>query len=101
MSYGRNLWRGRPSWAPDRSWRCTRRTLRKTAVVRGEHSIGLLGALALVACAETPPSGPSVVGVPPQTKDLAQFQREDSVCRQYASQQIGSGTAAQVTSQIF
>jgi hypothetical protein len=70
-------------------------------VVRSKHSIGLLGALALAACAETPPSGPSVVGVPPQTKDLAEFQREDAVCRQYASQQIGSGSSAQATSQIF
>jgi hypothetical protein len=70
-------------------------------VVRGKHSIGLLGALALVACAESLPSGPSVIGLPPQTKDLAQFQQEDSACRQYASQQIGPGTAAQATSQVF
>jgi hypothetical protein len=74
---------------------------RKSAVVRGKHSIGLLGALALVACAESQPSGPSVMGLPPQTKDLAQFQQEDSACRQYASQQIGPGSAAQATSQVF
>jgi uncharacterized membrane protein YgcG len=70
-------------------------------VVRGKHTIGLLGALALVACAESPPSGPSVVGLPPQTKDLAQFQQEDSACRQYASQQTSSESPAQATSQVI
>src|SRR5271166_170859 len=52
----------------------------------------LLGALALGACAVTPPQGPAVVALPPQGKDLAQFQQEDTTCRGYAQQQLASGS---------
>jgi hypothetical protein len=47
-------------------------------------SISLLAA----GCATVPPSGPSVVVLPPQGKDLTQFQREDATCRQYAATRI-------------
>lgn len=52
----------------------------------------LLGALALGACAVTPPQGPAVVALPPEGKDLAQFQQEDTTCRGYAQQQLASGS---------
>jgi hypothetical protein len=50
-----------------------------------------LGKFALGACAIAPPSGPSVLVLPPEGKNLAQFQREDAFCRGYALQQIGYG----------
>jgi hypothetical protein len=57
----------------------------------------LLAALAPVAagCAATPPPGPSVVVLPPQGKDLTQFQREDVSCRQYAAARIASESPPQ------
>jgi hypothetical protein len=50
----------------------------------------ILGTIALCACAVAPPTGPAVVALPPVGKNLAQFQREDTTCRGYAQQQIGS-----------
>jgi hypothetical protein len=55
----------------------------------------LLGTLALGACAVGPPAGPSVLVVPPEGKELAQFQQEDTACRGYALQQIGYGAPHQ------
>ncbi|MBS7810114.1 glycine zipper family protein [Roseococcus pinisoli] len=51
----------------------------------------LLGAagLGLVGCAATPPSGPTVIALPPQGKDFAQFQREDQTCQMNAAASIG------------
>ncbi|WP_424810662.1 glycine zipper family protein [Roseococcus sp. YIM B11640] len=46
-------------------------------------------ALSLAACATYPPSGPSIVALPGQGKDYAQFQREDGYCQQQAG--IGTG----------
>jgi hypothetical protein len=60
-------------------------------MVRSKHLIGLLAAVAPVACAESPPSG--------RWSSLAP--QEDIACRQYDSQQIGSGSPAQATSQVF
>src|SRR6059058_1033967 len=51
------------------------------------------GTLAIVSCAVGPPSGPSVVAVPPQGKELAIFQQDDAQCRSYASTAIGAGAA--------
>jgi hypothetical protein len=59
----------------------------------------LLGILALKACAVAPPSGPAVVALPPEGKDLARFQQEDTGCRGYAQQQIGYGSPQQAASQ--
>jgi hypothetical protein len=41
-------------------------------------------ALALTGCAAIPPSGPSVVALPPNGKPLGEFQQEDYACRDYA-----------------
>ena len=69
-------------------------------MVRSKHLIGLLAAVAPVACAESPPSG-RWSSLAPQDKGLTEFQQEDIACRQYDSQQIGSGSPAQATSQVF
>jgi hypothetical protein len=55
----------------------------------------LVGTFIVGACAVIPPKGPSVVALPPQGKNISQFQQEDGTCRQYAAGQIGSSTAAQ------
>jgi hypothetical protein len=55
----------------------------------------LLGVLALGACAVAPPQGPAVVALPPEGKNLAQFQQEDATCRGYAQQQLGHGAPQQ------
>jgi Glycine-zipper domain len=59
----------------------------------------LTAMLALGACAVVPPTGPAVLALPPQGKDLAQFQQEDGSCREYAAAQIGYGSPAQAASQ--
>jgi hypothetical protein len=46
--------------------------------------VALAGLLALGACAAVPPTGPSVMALPPSGKDLATFQADDVSCRQYA-----------------
>jgi hypothetical protein len=57
-------------------------------------SVGFAAVLALGACAVAPPTGPSVVAMPPQGKSFEQFQVEDFGCRQAATAMIG-GPAAQ------
>lgn len=53
-------------------------------------ALALLGGLLLTAgCAVRPPTGPTVLAVPPEGKDLAQFQKEEVGCRNYAADQIG------------
>jgi hypothetical protein len=54
--------------------------------------LGLVGALGLTACAAAavPPSGPTVLVLPPEGKGLGRFQQEDANCRNHASSQIGS-----------
>lgn len=54
---------------------------------------------ALGGCALAPPTGPMVLAMPPQGKDLARFQQEDAACRQYASAQIGGGSPALAANQ--
>jgi len=61
--------------------------------------LALLGTLALTACAVAPPSGPTVLAMPPEGKNLGEFQQEDAGCRNYASAQIGYGTPAQGANQ--
>jgi hypothetical protein len=51
-------------------------------------TLGLL-AIGLGACTVGPPQGPSVVAMPPQGKDFAQFQREDAFCQQTAMNSLG------------
>src|ERR1700733_6385779 len=59
----------------------------------------LLGTLVLGACAVAPPTGPTVLVLPPAGKDLAQFQADDGTCRGYAVQQIGYGAPQQAANQ--
>jgi hypothetical protein len=66
---------------------------------RSKSFSALLGILALDACAVAPPTGPNVLALPPEGKDLARFQQEDGNCRGYASAQIGYGSPAQAATQ--
>jgi hypothetical protein len=54
-----------------------------------QRPVTLLSLLILSSCA-TLPSGPSVLVLPPSGKSLEQFQRDDMICRQWASRQIGT-----------
>jgi len=56
--------------------------------------------LALACCAVAPPTGPSVVVVPPQGKDLGLFQQEDAQCRAYARAATGTAPASSQDLQI-
>ncbi|CAD6517611.1 hypothetical protein LMG27952_00873 [Paraburkholderia hiiakae] len=47
-------------------------------------------ALGLGGCAVIPPTGPSVVALPPQGKPLGEFQQEDYACRNYAFRSDGT-----------
>jgi len=51
----------------------------------------LLGAagIGLAACTVPPPSGPTLMALPPQGKDYGLFQREDQACQQNAAASIG------------
>jgi outer membrane lipoprotein SlyB len=50
----------------------------------------LVAALALSACATQPPSGPSIMVLPGSNKNFDQFRFDESECRQYASNQVGT-----------
>ena len=49
----------------------------------------VVGGLLVAGCAVRPPTGPTVLAVPPEGKALSQFQQEEANCRNYASNQIG------------
>ncbi|GAA0572668.1 hypothetical protein GCM10009416_09160 [Craurococcus roseus] len=53
----------------------------------------LLGGFLLAGCAVRPPTGPTVLAIPPEGKNLAQFQQEEAGCRNYAFNQIGISPA--------
>jgi hypothetical protein len=57
-------------------------------VARGSVAVVLAGVL-LSGCA-TVPHGPSVMVLPGSSKSFEQFQADDAVCRQWASQQVGT-----------
>ncbi|CAH2604680.1 Glycine zipper family protein [Rhodovastum atsumiense] len=59
----------------------------------------LLAPLAAAACTVAPPTGPSVVAMPRQGENFAQFQAQDINCRNYASGQIGYGDPARAANQ--
>ena len=59
----------------------------------------VLTAVALAGCAVMPPTGPSVVALPPNGKPLGQFQQEDYACRDYAFRSDNAGEASQSTMQ--
>lgn len=54
-----------------------------------------LVAVALTGCAVMPPTGPSVVALPPKGMPLAQFQQDDYACRDYAFRSDNTGQASQ------
>src|SRR4051812_1277118 len=60
--------------------------------------IALAPSLAVGACTVPPPSGPSVMALPPQGKPLDQFQREDMNCRVYVDQALGGINPQQAAS---
>jgi hypothetical protein len=49
----------------------------------------VVGGLLVAGCAVRPPTGPTVLAVPPEGKALSQFQQEEANCRNYAFNQIG------------
>lgn len=53
------------------------------------RGIFLLLVLVVLGGCATLPTGPSVMVLPPPNKPFEQFQAEDAMCRQWASQQIG------------
>jgi hypothetical protein len=55
--------------------------------------VGLV-AIALTGCAVIPPSGPSVVALPPSGKPMNVFQQEDYACRDYAFRSDNAGAPA-------
>jgi hypothetical protein len=57
------------------------------SAARGGVAVVLVGAL-LSGCA-TVPHGPSVMVLPGSNKSFEQFQADDAVCRQWASQRVG------------
>jgi hypothetical protein len=61
----------------------------------------LLMALLLGACAAPLPPGPTVMALPGQGKSFEIFQQDDSVCRQFASAQIGNASPGDVANQSF
>lgn len=52
-------------------------------ITRTALPLGLV-AIALTGCAVMPPTGPSVVALPPSGKPMSVFQQEDYACRDYA-----------------
>lgn len=54
----------------------------------------LLGGVLLAGCTVRPPTGPTVLALPPDGKDLARFQEEEAGCRNYASDQTGISPTA-------
>ena len=67
---------------------------------RGAKLIAVLGsACTVAACAVAPPSGPTVMALPSQGKDLAAFQQEDGQCRNYAAVTIGDLRPGQAATQ--
>ncbi len=71
---------------------------RITTVRRMFRKTGFLITLSLpvlfAACTVAPPSGPTLMALPPQGKDLQQFQGEDYRCRDYAQSTLGNPAAA-------
>lgn len=67
------------------------------SLVRPAAPAMLVGLLLVTGCA-TIPSGPSVMVLPGTSKNFDQFQTDDAVCRQWASQQTGT-TAEKASTQ--
>lgn len=61
------------------------------------HPVKAVAAAALIAglagCAVAPPSSPTVVAMPGRGESLYAFQRDDDLCRGYASRHVNPATA--------
>jgi hypothetical protein len=57
-------------------------------------AIAVLVAAALLSGCVSVPTGPSTLALPGTNKNFDQFRQDDFACRQYASDSIGGGTAA-------
>jgi hypothetical protein len=57
---------------------------------RGALPLGLV-AMVLTGCAVVPPTGPSVVALPPSGKPINVFQQEDYACRDHAFRSDNAG----------
>ena len=68
-------------------------------MLRAKALLLVPGILGLMACAVPPPTDPTLLALPPEGKDLVQFQQEDASCRGYALQQIGYAVPQQATNQ--
>ncbi len=55
----------------------------------------LAGLLALAGCVVVPPAGPTLQALPGSRLSFEQFQFDDAACRQYATAQIGGGSATE------
>ena len=53
----------------------------------------VMGGFLAAGCAVRPPTGPTVLAVPPEGKALSQFQQEEANCRNYAFNQISISPA--------
>lgn len=62
-------------------------------------TLALIVPLSLGACTVAPPTGPSVLALPPKGKDMQTFQAEDYNCRNYAQAQLGGNTPANAATQ--
>jgi hypothetical protein len=65
-----------------------------TAPMKPGPAVTLVGILSLSACAVAPPTGPDVMVMPAQGKSFAEFQQDDTSCRQYASLLFGSAAGS-------
>lgn len=62
-------------------------------------SVAVLVPLVIAGCVVAPPAGPSVMALPRQGEDFAQFQAHDSSCRSYAGSQVGGNDPAQAATE--
>jgi len=68
--------------------------MKRSRIARLALPLGVV-AVALAGCAAIPPTGPSVVALPPSGKPLSEFQQEDYACRDYAFRADNAGQASQ------
>jgi len=73
-------------------------------VAKAGSPLPVLAVMTLCCCAAVAPTGPTIVTLPSQGKDLAEFRQEDTTCRGYAQQQLGAppaaGSASPTTAQL-
>lgn len=68
-------------------------------MIGSSSRLAVLAMLGLIGCTVPPPTGPTVMALPAKGKTLADFQRDDLACRQYASDRINNMAPAQAAQQ--